>query len=77
MEAHSEPTADIFADPKTGISLFVLGFAVGPLLWAPMSELYGRQVLFIGTYGMLTLWNAAATGAHNIEVSFVSVSCYA
>ena len=49
-----------------GISLFVLGFAVGPLLWAPMSELYGRQVLFIGTYAMLTAFNAGAAGSQNI-----------
>lgn len=26
-----------------GISLFVLGFAIGPLLWAPLSEMYGRR----------------------------------
>lgn len=45
-----------------GISLFVLGFAVGPLLWAPLSELYGRQILFSGTYMMLTIFNAAAAG---------------
>lgn len=47
-----------------GISLFVLGFAVGPLLWAPLSELYGRQVLFTGTYMMLTVFNAAAAGVN-------------
>jgi hypothetical protein len=50
-----------------GISLFVLGFAIGPLIWAPMSELFGRQVLYIGTYGMLTAFNAGAAGAKNIE----------
>jgi multidrug resistance protein len=50
-----------------GISLFVLGFAVGPLLWAPMSELYGRQALFIGTYAVLTAFNAGAAGSQNIE----------
>lgn len=49
-----------------GISLFVLGFAIGPLLWAPMSELFGRQVLFIGTYAGLTAFNAGAAGAQNI-----------
>lgn len=38
-----------------GISLFVLGFAVGPLLWAPLSELFGRQVLYITTYMGLTV----------------------
>lgn len=30
---------------KAGVALFVLGFAVGPALWAPLSELYGRQTL--------------------------------
>lgn len=41
-----------------GVSLFVLGFAIGPLLWAPLSELYGRQVLFFATYAGLTAFNA-------------------
>lgn len=50
-----------------GISLFVLGFAIGPLLWAPLSEMYGRQVLFVGTYAMLTAFNAGVAGARNIE----------
>lgn len=30
-----------------GVSLFVLGFAIGPLFWAPLSEIYGRQIWFI------------------------------
>ena len=50
-----------------GISFFVLGFAVGPLLWAPLSELFGRQILFFITYGALTAFNAGAAGAKNIE----------
>lgn len=49
-----------------GVSLFVLGFAIGPLLWAPLSELYGRQILFIGTYTVLTIFNAGAAGAHSM-----------
>jgi multidrug resistance protein len=54
-----------------GVSLFVLGFAIGPLIWAPMSELFGRQVLFIGTYGMLTAFNAGAAGAQNIQTLII------
>jgi len=54
-----------------GISLFVLGFAIGPLLWAPLSELYGRQVLFFGTYGILTAFNAAAAGSQNIQTLII------
>ena len=34
---------------ELGLSLFVLGFAVGPLFWGPLSELYGRQIIFVGT----------------------------
>ncbi|OWZ56060.1 multiple drug resistance protein [Cryptococcus neoformans c45] len=49
-----------------GISLFVLGFAFGPLLWAPLSELYGRRWIYIISYALLTLWSGAAAGAPNI-----------
>ncbi|KAI0123477.1 major facilitator superfamily domain-containing protein [Xylariales sp. AK1849] len=48
-----------------GVSLFVVGFAIGPLLWAPLSEVFGRQVLFIGTYAALTAFNAGCAGAQN------------
>lgn len=34
---------------ELGLSLFVLGFAVGPMFWGPLSELYGRQIVFVGT----------------------------
>ncbi|GAB0136169.1 hypothetical protein EsDP_00004481 [Epichloe bromicola] len=49
-----------------GVSLFVLGFAVGPLLWAPLSELFGRRVLFFITYACLTAFNAGCAGAQNM-----------
>jgi MFS family permease len=54
-----------------GLSLFVLGFAIGPLLWAPLSELYGRQILFSTTYLGLTIFNAGAAGAQNIATLVV------
>ncbi|MCJ1360589.1 MAG: MFS siderochrome iron transporter 1 [Icmadophila ericetorum] len=54
-----------------GVSLFVLGFAIGPLLWAPLSELYGRQILFFITYGMLTAFNAGAADSQNIQTLIV------
>lgn len=54
-----------------GVSLFVLGFAIGPLLWAPFSEMYGRQVLFFGTYAMLTFFNAGAAGSQNIQTLLI------
>ncbi|KAK8058975.1 multidrug resistance protein [Apiospora phragmitis] len=54
-----------------GVSLFVTGFAVGPLIWAPLSEMYGRQFLFFGTYMALTAFNAGAAGAKNIETLII------
>jgi len=70
--AYSAATRDVIVEfgvsqevAILGLSLFVLGFAVGPLLWAPLSELYGRQILFTGTYMMLTAFNAGAAGANN------------
>ncbi|KAK4189583.1 putative transporter mfs2 [Podospora australis] len=50
-----------------GISLFVFGFAVGPLLWAPLSEFYGRQIIFFISYAGLVAFSAGAAGAQNIE----------
>jgi MFS family permease len=59
-----------FQAPSTvvvlGVSLFVLGFAIGPLLWAPFSELHGRQRLFFLTYMVLTVFNAGAAGANSM-----------
>lgn len=54
-----------------GISLFVLGFAIGPLLWAPLSEVYGRQILFSLTYAILTALNAGIIGAKNIQTLLI------
>lgn len=50
-----------------GVSMFVLGFAIGPLFWAPLSEMYGRQKLFFFTYMALTAFNAGAAGAQTVE----------
>ncbi|KPM43515.1 hypothetical protein AK830_g3058 [Neonectria ditissima] len=54
-----------------GISMFVLGFAIGPLFWAPLSELYGRQVLFFISYMALTAFNAGAAGAPTMAALIV------
>ncbi|RMZ75398.1 hypothetical protein DV738_g5477, partial [Chaetothyriales sp. CBS 135597] len=49
-----------------GISLFVLGFAIGPLFWAPLSEIFGRQIIFCITFGIFTIFNAVGAAADNI-----------
>ena len=45
------------------MSLYVLGFATGPILWAPLSELKGRRLpLLIGMFGFSIFQVAVATG---------------
>lgn len=49
-----------------GISLYVLGFVVGPLLWAPLSELYGRRIIFLGTFAAFTLLHLGGALCTNV-----------
>ncbi|KAL8982937.1 MAG: hypothetical protein Q9205_002687 [Flavoplaca limonia] len=45
-----------------GLSLYVLGFATGPILWAPLSELRGRRMpLVVAMFGFSIFSIATAT----------------
>ncbi|KAL7904457.1 major facilitator superfamily domain-containing protein [Trichoderma velutinum] len=33
-----------------GLTLFLIGFGLGPLIWAPVSELYGRKISILPPY---------------------------
>ncbi|PCH38373.1 MFS general substrate transporter [Wolfiporia cocos MD-104 SS10] len=48
-----------------GISLYVLGFVLGPLFWAPLSEMYGRRIVFICTFIAFTLLHLGGSLCHN------------
>lgn len=54
-----------------GLSLFVLGFALGPLFWAPLSEFIGRQLPFFVSFGAMAVLLAGCTGAQSIEALLV------
>jgi multidrug resistance protein len=47
------------------VSIFVLGFASGPLLWAPLSELYGRVVIYNVTNVLFLLFTMLCAVAQN------------
>ncbi|TVY82530.1 Efflux pump FUB11 [Lachnellula suecica] len=57
--AEFHTSSELFA---LGVALFVLGFAVGPAFWAPLSELYGRRILFITTHGFIVAFVGASAG---------------
>lgn len=47
-------------------SLFVLGFAVGPSVWAPMSELYGRRISIVPAMFVLALFSVGTATSQTI-----------
>lgn len=53
------------------VSLFVLGFAIGPMIWGPLSELYGRQNLFTSTFVLTTLFSGATVASPNVAALLV------
>ncbi|KAL4807729.1 MFS general substrate transporter [Aspergillus unguis] len=54
-----------------GISLFVLGFAIGPIFWAPLSEIYGRRWIYILSCASLAIFTAGVAGAKNTATLLV------
>ncbi|CAF9913416.1 MAG: hypothetical protein GOMPHAMPRED_007902 [Gomphillus americanus] len=55
-----------------GLSLYVLGFATGPIIWAPFSELRGRrEPLIVGMFGF-TLFQAATATGENLQTVLIS-----
>ncbi|KAK5049853.1 hypothetical protein LTR84_003971 [Exophiala bonariae] len=54
-----------------GLSLFILGFALGPLAWGPLSEEYGRQPLYFLTCAVLTVMNIGVASANSMPTLIV------
>ncbi|KAF2491344.1 MFS general substrate transporter [Lophium mytilinum] len=54
-----------------GLSLFVFGFALGPLIWAPLSEVYGRKSIYVISYTAYTAFSVAAACSPNITALLV------
>lgn len=46
------------------VSLFVLGFAVGSVVWGPLSELHGRQSITLITLDASVWFEAASIAPH-------------
>ncbi|KAJ1309199.1 hypothetical protein OPQ81_004868 [Rhizoctonia solani] len=55
-----------------GISLYVVGFGLGPLVWGPLSEMYGRRVIFLVSFLPFTLFHLGGALAHNISTLLVT-----
>ena len=54
------------------LSLYTLGFTIGPIIAAPMSELYGRRAIYWTTLPLLLIFIAIAGASNNVPLLIVA-----
>ncbi|OTB04371.1 hypothetical protein M426DRAFT_58765 [Hypoxylon sp. CI-4A] len=55
-----------------GLSLFVLGIALGPLLMSPLSEFVGRRPIYLASWAMFLIWLIPSAVARNAATMMVA-----
>lgn len=53
------------------VSLMVFGFMIGPLLWSPLSEIFGRKPVYVIALAIYAIFNIPCAVAQNIETVLV------
>lgn len=53
------------------VSIFVLGFAMGPLIAAPMSELYGRKPVYLASNFLFLIFTLACGSSTDLNMLIV------
>ncbi|KAK4553706.1 hypothetical protein LTR86_009204 [Recurvomyces mirabilis] len=65
-------TFNVSAEVTTlGLSLYILGFAIGPMLLAPLSEYFGRSPVYISSWFILVLFQIPVALAPNIATVLI------
>ncbi|KAK6384273.1 hypothetical protein LTR65_009749 [Meristemomyces frigidus] len=54
-----------------GLSMYILGFALGPMILAPLSEYFGRSPVYIGSWFILVIFQIPLALAPNIGTIIV------
>ncbi|KAI1809723.1 major facilitator superfamily domain-containing protein [Poronia punctata] len=57
---------------STTVSIFLLGYVVGPIIIAPLSETYGRKIVLSSANAFFCVWQIGCALAPNIETLIVS-----
>lgn len=55
-----------------GLSFYVLGFATGPILWAPLSELRGRRLPLVGAMFGFSIFQIATAVGKDLQTVLIS-----
>jgi MFS family permease len=54
-----------------GLTTFIFGLGVGPMFLAPLSEFYGRRIIYITSFTFYVIWMIPCAVAQNIETLIV------
>ncbi|KAJ5775813.1 major facilitator superfamily domain-containing protein [Penicillium nucicola] len=55
-----------------GLSLFIWGMGTGPLVFGPLSELYGRRVIYIASFATFLVFLIPCAVAKNIQTLLIA-----
>lgn len=55
-----------------GLSTFVLGISLGPMLMGPLSEFYGRRPIYVASFAMFVIWLIPSAVAKNITTMLIA-----
>ena len=54
------------------LSLYTLGFTIGPVITAPLSELYGRRIIYWTSLPLLVIFTGISGASNNITQLIVN-----
>lgn len=69
MEAKFHNSREISA---LGLSMFVLGIGLGPMLLGPLSEFYGRRPIYLVSWVLYVIWIIPQAVSQNIQTLIVT-----
>lgn len=55
-----------------GLSLFIMGLGLGPMLLGPLSEFYGRRPIYLVSFLFFIIWIIPSAVAHNIQTMIIA-----
>ncbi|KAJ5504477.1 hypothetical protein N7463_007351 [Penicillium fimorum] len=55
-----------------GLSFFIWGLGIGPLFLSPLSEFYGRRIIYIVSFSLFLVWLIPSAVAKNTETMLIS-----
>ena len=55
-----------------GLSVYVFGIALGPLLTGPLSEWHGRRPIYLVSWSLFIVWTIPSAVARNIQTTIIA-----